>query len=125
MVESALQVLGKGQSDAFDRALQLLDDDTNERWTEESSGENAEGGGDYTRDAAGLRNFLESFRETLRQVANEAAAAPHMAEQADGMAVDVTGLERIAKLESHLDAKMHWLLGLLKGFKPASSSNAR
>lgn len=125
MVESALQVLGKGGSDAFDRALQLLDDDTSELWTEDSGGEGADGGGDYSHDAAGLRAFLESFRETLQEVAANAAAAPLMAEQAHGMAIDVIGLERIAKLEAHLDAKIQRLLRLLKGLKPTSSSKAR
>lgn len=125
MVEDALQVLSDGANDAFDRALQLLDDDTSGHWVEECSSERADNGGDYPRDAAGLRAFLESFRETLRQVATDVAAAPLMAEQAHGMAIDVTGLERIAKLESHLDTKIQRLLRLLKGLKPTSSSNVR
>ena len=51
--------------------------------------------------------------------------ARRMAEQAHGMAIDVIGLERIAKLEAHLDAKIQRLLRLLKGLKPTSSSKAR
>jgi hypothetical protein len=81
--------------------------------------------GGYTRDADGLAEFLESSRDWLRGAIKDAANAPDVTDQVHGMAVGIRDLERIARIEAHLGAKLQRLLTLLRQQRKALPGRPR
>jgi len=122
MVERALAVLSSGKRGAYQAALRLLDEDTLQAWEVEAVDEADPEGGGYTRDADGLKESLEATRDWLQRCIADAAHAADVTEQVHGMAVDIRDLERIARLEAHLDAKLQRLLTLLRQMPKARSA---
>lgn len=119
MVERALAAVSTGKRGAYQAALRLLDDETIEVWEAEAADENDPDAGGYTRDADGLKESLEATRDWLNGCIADAANAADVTEQVHGMAVDIRDLERIARLEAHLDTKLQRLLTLLRESKKA------
>lgn len=70
--------------------------------------------GSYPCDAESLRKCLKATLDWLKGCIEDAANAPLVIEQAHGMAIDIRDLERIARIEAHLDAKLQRLLTLLR-----------
>jgi len=122
MVERALAVVGSGKRGAYQAALRLLDEDTLAACEVEAVDEADPEGGGYTRDADGLQESLEATRDWLKHCIADAANAMDVTEQVHGMAVDIRDLERIARLEAHLDAKLQRLLTLLRQMPKARSA---
>jgi hypothetical protein len=118
LIEEALGAAQSGKRGAYQTALRLLDEDTQAAFQEEVVDPDSPEDGGYSRDAEGLGEFLEANRDWLRQRIEDTANAPLVTEQVHGTAIDIRDLERIAKIEAHLDAKMQKLLGLLNARKP-------
>jgi hypothetical protein len=58
-------------------------------------------------------------RNWLKGCIADAANAADVTDQAHGMAINIRDLERIARIEAHLDAKLQRLLTLLRESKKA------
>jgi type II secretory pathway component HofQ len=119
MIERALATVSKGKRGAYQAALRLLDEDTLAAWDAEAVDEAEPDAGGYTRDADGLKESLEATRNWLESCIADAANAADVTEQAHGMAIDIRDLERIARIEAHLDAKLQRLLTLLRQSRKA------
>ena len=119
MIERALDAASTGKRGAYQAALRLLDEETLHAWEADAIDDEEPDAGGYTRDADGLKEFLGSTRDWLKGCIDDAANAPHVIEQAHGMAIDIRDLERIAKIEAHLDAKLQRLLTLLRQARKA------
>jgi hypothetical protein len=113
VAEQALAALDGNRRDSYRKALATLEGETREVWEAEAVDPEEPEAGGYGRDADGLREFLEEKCESLRHLLDDAANAPLVVEHAHGRAIDLRGLERIARIEAHLDAKMQRLLVLL------------
>ena len=117
MTRRALKMLGANRNDAYEVALGMLREDTQEWWAEmlarnphelENDEESA------TADTAGLRRFLEAdvlpwFEGRKKELANR----PLIREQAFGEALDPDKLERLGRYEVHLDRKLERMLSML------------
>ena len=114
MIERALDALRGGKRQSYRTALSALDADTLEVWEAEAVDESDPESGGYERDATGLAEFLDDQRKSTKTLIDDAENAPLVNEQVHGMAIDIHDLERIARLEAHLDAKLQRLLGLLR-----------
>ena len=113
----ALKMLGANRNDAYETALGMLREDTQEWWAEmlardphelEDEEEPA------TADIEGLRRFLETkvlpwFEGRKKELANR----PLIREQAFGEALDPDKLERLGRYEVHLDRKLERMLSML------------
>ena len=121
MVERALATVSSGKRGAYEAALGLLDEDMLAAWEVEAVDEDDPEAGGYTRDADGLKEFLEATRDWLKGCIADAANAALVVDQVYGMAIDIRDLERIARLEAHLDAKLQRLLTLLRQMPKARS----
>ncbi len=122
MIERALAAAGSGKRGAYKAALRLLAEETLEVWEAEAIDEEEPDAGGYERNAEGLEEFLEVTRDGLEHRIEDARNAPDVTAQVHGMAIDIRDLERIAKIEAHLDAKMQRLLGLLQQCRKTSRS---
>lgn len=114
MIGRALTAAGSAKRGAYQAALRLLDKETLEVWEAEAMDNTDPDAGGYERNADGLREFLEANRIWLEHCIEDAEKAPEVTDQVHGMAIDIRDLERIARIEAHLDAKMQRLLGLLQ-----------
>ena len=114
MLERAIEAVTSGKRGAYQTALRLLDESTLASWEEEAADETDPDAGGYSRDTDGLGEFLLETRSWLEGRLEDHDHAPLVTEQAHGMAIDLRGLERIARIEAHLDQKMQRLLAMLK-----------
>lgn len=108
MTRTALQILGAGGPDAYDRALAALHDDSRTSW-EETLEER-----DRTADAAALQTFIEDivlpfYGERRQEIADQ----PAIRAQAAGEAFNPSRLRELARYETHLDRKLERLLSML------------
>jgi hypothetical protein len=122
--EKALQILGRGGPDAYEKALAALREDTRQ-WWEETVGVEEDGidydddyadepAPRYTADASGLALFLT--REVLpfyvgrrRELENRHLIKAHTF----GEAFSPDRLDRIARYEVHMDRKLEKTLAML------------
>ena len=121
MTSRALSLLGSKRNDAYEAALAVLREDTQEWWADEL----ARGPDDRdkneppaTADAEGLRRFLEAevlpwFEARKRELATR----PLIREQAFGEALNPDKLERLGRYEVHLDRKLERMLAMLLRLK--------
>ena len=123
--ERALAALDGSRRDNYRKALGMLHEETREVWEAEAVDPDEPEAGGYERDVDGLREFLEEKCQSLRLLLDDSANAPLVVEHVHGRAIDLRGLERIARIEAHLDAKLQRLLTLLQQTRkaqPASTS---
>lgn len=117
----ALAVLQSGQSDAYQRAVGALRDDTREWWADmltRRRDELDEGEKPATRDADGLRRFIEEHVLPWFETRRKELANRHLIrEQAFGESLDPDRLERLARYEVHLDRKLERTLAMLMRLK--------
>jgi hypothetical protein len=113
----AIKLLGSRRNDAYEAALAMLRDDTQEWWASELARNSNDLDADEvpaTADAEGLRHFLEtkvlSWFENRR---TELTNRPLIREQAFGEALDPDKLERLGRYEVHLDRKLERMLTML------------
>jgi len=117
----ALKILNGKRTDAYEAALAVLREDTQEWWSELLARETEEldaGDEPVTRDREGLRKFIEGevlpwFENRKRELANR----PLIREQAFGEALDPDKLERLGRYEVHLDRKLERMLSMLLRLK--------
>jgi hypothetical protein len=121
-IERALAAVRNGNRGGYQAALRLLDEETLEAWEAEAVDEADLDAGGYTRDANGLTEFLESSHDWLKAAIKDAANVSDVTDQVHGMAVGIRDLERIARIEAHLDSKLQRLLTLLRDSKKARPS---
>ena len=121
MTLGALALLKTGRSDAYQAAVGALRDDTRRWWADvltRDPNELGEGEKPATRDAKGLRRFIEDqvlpWFETRRK---ELANRHLIREQAFGESLDPHKLERLARYEVHLDRKLERTLAMLLRLK--------
>lgn len=117
MIDSALAILAASRRGAYGKALAMLDQMTLEIWESEALDEKESEQCGYSQDSDGLTEFLEERREGAMACMGDFTNAPLVVDQVHGMAIDIRDLERIARIEAHLDAKMQRLLGLLRQTK--------
>jgi hypothetical protein len=123
--EQALAALDGNRRDGYRKTLGMLHEETRDAWEAEAVDAAEPEAGGYERDVDGLREFLEERCQSLRQLLDDSANAPLVVEQAHGRAIDLHDLERIARIEAHLDTKMQRLLTLLqlsRKTQPAATS---
>ena len=107
LTRRALKMLGANRNDAYEVALGMLREDTQEWWAEmlgRAPHEMEEDEEPATADIEGLRRFLEAevlpwFERRKKELANR----PLIREQAFGEALDPDKLERLGRYEVHLD----------------------
>lgn len=121
MTLRALALLDAGRTDAYQAAVGVLRDDTRKWWADvlaRNPTELREGEKPATRDAKGLRRFIEDevlpWFETRRK---ELANRHLIREQAFGESLDPDKLERLARYEVHLDRKLERTLAMLLRLK--------
>ncbi|MEO1018422.1 MAG: hypothetical protein AAFY56_12125, partial [Pseudomonadota bacterium] len=122
MIERAFAALKGGKRGGYKRALECLDAATLEAWEDEAADEDDPEAGGYERNAEGLEEFLESTRDLLNSINQDTRSAPLVIDQANGMAIDIRDLDRIAKVEAHLDRKLERLLQALKNLPVKKSA---
>lgn len=121
VTRQALKILSGKRSDAYEAALAVLREDTQEWWSEllaRGTEELDEGYEPVTPDREGLRKFIEGevlpwFENRMRELANR----PLIREQAFGEALDPGKLERLSRYEVHLDRKLERMLSMLLRLK--------
>ena len=117
MTRQALDLLSSHHTDAYERAIEILREDTRDWWQELLTCDPC----DHEEDeepvnptAEGLRSFLESkvlpWYESRR---SKLDARPLVREQAFGESLDPNKLERLARYEVHLDRKLERMLSML------------
>jgi hypothetical protein len=117
MTAKAFKILRTGKSDAYDKAVATLREDTREWWEDTIARDPEELDEDEepaTPDTAGLLRFLE--KEVLpwyAQRRKELENRPLIRAQAFGESVDPDRLERLGRYEVHLDRKLERTLTLL------------
>lgn len=123
----ALQILSGKRADAYEAALAVLREDTQDWWAErlareqeelEEGDEGEEGDEPVTPDRDGLRKFIEAevlpwFENRKKELANR----PLIREQAFGEALDPDKLEKLGRYEVHLDRKLERMLSMLLRLK--------
>ncbi len=118
MTEKALQLLRVGKPDAYDKALEVVRDDTRGWWQEQLEDADEDDEHPYTRDAAGLQRFLEgdvtAWYATRHQ---ELENRPLVRTQAFAEAFNPYKLDRLARYETHLDRKLERTLAMLLKLK--------
>ena len=113
----AIKLLGSRRNDAYEAALAMLREDTQQWWASELARKPSDLDEDEvaaTIDAEGLRHFLEN--KVLRWFENrrtELTNRPLIREQAFGEALDPDKLERLGRYEVHLDRKLERMLTML------------
>lgn len=122
--DQALVAASTGKRGAYQAALRLLDEDTLDAWEAEAVDQNAPDAGGYTRGADGLKKFIEGTRDWLKVCIKDAGNIADVTDQAHGMAINIRHLERIARIEAHLDAKLQRLLTLLRQASKARSATS-
>jgi hypothetical protein len=128
ITERALAILRKCRTNAYDKALAVLHEDTVAGWSEtlaEVDGEDrddgdygdddeAEDGEPYRPEAASLQRYLEDetipwYRRRRRELENRNLIRA----QAFGEALEPDRLDKLARYEVHLDRKLERILGML------------
>ncbi len=117
LTRRAHKMLGTNRNDAYEAALGMLREDTQEWWAEmlgRAPHEMEDDEEPATADTAGLRRFIEDevfpwFERRTKELANR----PLIREQAFGEALDPDKLERLGRYEVHLDRKLERMLSML------------
>jgi hypothetical protein len=117
----ALKLLESRRNDAYEAALAVLREDTQDWWASELSRNPRDLEEDEvpaTANAEGLRHFLEDkvmtwFEDRKTELANR----PLIREQAFGEALNPDRLERLGRYEVHLDRKLERMLTMLLRLK--------
>ena len=117
----ALKILGGKRGDAYEAALTVLREDTQEWWSDRLAREPEEldeGEEPATPDREGLRQFIDGevlpwFENRKKELANR----PLIREQAFGESLDVHKMERLGRYEVHLDRKLERILSMLLRLK--------
>ena len=117
LTRRALKVLGTNRNDAYEAALGMLREDTQEWWAAmlgRAPHEMEDDEEPATADIESLRRFLEAkvlpwFEGRKKELANR----PLIREQAFGEALDSDKLERLGRYEVHLDRKLERMLAVL------------
>ena len=117
MTRRAHKVLESNRNDAYEVALGMLREDTQEWWAEmlgRAPHEMEDDEEPATAYIEGLRRFLEAevlpwFERRKKELANR----PLIREQAFGEALDPDKLERLGRYEVHLDRKLERMLAML------------
>ena len=121
VTRQALKILGGKRTDAYEAALAVLREDTQEWWSDQLAREPEEldeGEESAAADREGLRQFIDG--EVLPWFENrkkELAYRPLIREQAFGESLDVHKLERLGRYEVHLDRKLERMLSMLLRLK--------
>jgi hypothetical protein len=127
----AVDLLQTGKARAYEKALAMLPDDTQERWTELSKPilgllDLSDQANRYTADAEGLLEFLQDEvmpRYEARRT--ELQNRPLVQEQVLGEALDTDKLDRLARYEVHLDRKLERMLTMLIRLQDLRASSQR
>ena len=126
VTRQALKILGGKKGDAYEAALAVLREDTQEWWSDRLAREPeelGEGEEPTTPDREGLRQFIEGevlpwFENRKKELANRLL----IREQAFGESLDVHKLERLGRYEVHLDRKLERMLSMLLRLKEMRQS---
>ena len=121
VTRQALKILGGKRGDAYEAALTVLREDTQEWWSDRLARdpeELDEGEEPATPDREGLRQFIDGevlpwFENRKKELANR----PLIREQAFGESLDVHKMERLGRYEVHLDRKLERILSMLLRLK--------
>jgi len=110
--QKAQGILLRGGPDAYDQALQALEDDSRDWWLEHVDE------GAYPEAAEGLLSFIDDhlYKACLRED-KEARHAGAIKAQAFGEGLQAHRLEKLNRYESHLDRKFERTLAMLLKLK--------
>jgi hypothetical protein len=129
VTRQALKILGGRRADAYEAALAVLREDTQEWWSDRLAREPEELDEveePATPDRDGLRQFIEDevlpwFKNRKKELANR----PLIREQAFGESLNVHKLERLGRYEVHLDRKLERMLSMLLRLKEMRQGRLR
>ncbi len=106
--EKALEILNRGGSNAYEKALKALQQDSRDwwqNWVEEE---------EYQPNAEGLADFIRMhLLPTCKSLDKEARHHEAIKAQAIGEGMQVYRLEKLARYETHLDRKFERTLAML------------